>query len=87
MGKQARRKAQAATQGETILEFFLGMQYLKGDGVPQDKVQAVRLFRQAADQGLADAQCRLGFCYDTGEGVLQDKAQAARLYRQRLTRA
>jgi TPR repeat protein len=50
--------------------------------VPQDKVQAARLFRQAADQGDAGAQCNLGFCFEKGEGVPQDKAKAARLYRQ-----
>jgi TPR repeat protein len=63
MGKQARREAQAATQGEAIRQFILGVQYFKGDGVPQDKAQAVLLYRQAADQGLADARFHLGLCY------------------------
>jgi TPR repeat protein len=82
MGKQARREAQAATQGDALRQLILGLQYERGEGVPQDKAQAAQLYRQAADQGLADVQYRLGLCYMNGAGVPEDMAQAARLYQQ-----
>ena len=55
--------------------------YAMGRGVPQDDVEAVRLYRLAADQGQASAQYNLGVMYDDGRGVPQDDAEAVRLYR------
>jgi TPR repeat protein len=81
MAKQ-RRSAQAAGLGHTRAQFNLGLRCLEGNDVPQDKVNAARLFQQAVDQGLADAQYILGVCYEKGEGVPQDMAQAVRLYQQ-----
>ncbi len=48
--------------------------YAKGEGEPQDYVQAVRRYRKAAEQGDASAQSNLGFMYDNGRGVPQDGA-------------
>jgi TPR repeat protein len=56
--------------------------YARGDGVAQDDVEAVRLYRLAAAQGVADAQCDLGKRYKEGAGVAQDSVEAARLFRQ-----
>ena len=50
--------------------------YQKGLGVPQDTIEAVRLYRRAADQGDALAQNNLGTMYATGEGVPRDYVQA-----------
>jgi TPR repeat protein len=50
--------------------------YDNGEGVPQDKAEAVRWYRLAADQGDAQAQTNLGVKYAMGEGVLQDNVQA-----------
>jgi TPR repeat protein len=55
--------------------------FAKGEGVAQDKAEAVRLYRLAAAQGDADAQFNLGLMFAYGEGVAQDKAEAVRLYR------
>ena len=50
--------------------------YQKGSGVPQDDVEAVRLYRRAADQGDTFAQNNLGMMYATGQAVPQDYVQA-----------
>jgi TPR repeat protein len=53
-------------QAEARRQWSLGLAYLEGQGVPQDKAKAARLFRRAADQGLADAQLSLGSAYFEG---------------------
>ena len=53
----------------------------KGEGVPQDWEEAVRLFRLAADQKDAEAQLQLGLCFAKGEGVPQDWEEAVRFFR------
>ena len=50
--------------------------YSKGDGVPQDKAEAARLFRLAAFQGIPSAQSNLAVLYALGEGVLKDNVKA-----------
>ena len=59
----------------------LGVMYRFGDGVAQDYVEAVRLFRLAAEQGIARSQTNLGNMYYLGQGVAQDDAEAVRLFR------
>jgi len=71
---------QLAEQGHAKAQFNLGCCYAKGDGVRQDKAEAVRWNRKAAEQGNAEAQLNLGFCYEYGDGVRQDKAEAVRWY-------
>ena len=63
------------------LEFNKGVRYYNGDGVEQDKKEAVKWFRKAAEQGNASAQLNLGYCYENGEGVEQNKAEAVKWYR------
>ena len=55
--------------------------YSKGEGVPQDDVEAVKWWREAAEQGFAEAQFRLGVMYHLGEGVPQDYVEAAKWWR------
>lgn len=51
-------------------------------GLPQDEVEAVRLYRIAADLGDPLAQCNLGVRYERGTGGLpKDQRESARLYR------
>jgi uncharacterized protein len=50
--------------------------YHDGQGVPQDKAQAVLWERKAAEQGNAQAQLILGTAYGAGLGVPQDFAEA-----------
>ena len=58
-----------------------GLLSQRGQGLPQDDVEAARWYRLAADQGDADAQDALGLMYLNGLGVGQDHAEAARLFR------
>jgi hypothetical protein len=50
--------------------------YLKGDRVPQDYAEALRLYRLAADQGVNRAQKQLADMYLNGLGVSQDFVRA-----------
>jgi uncharacterized protein len=54
----------------------LGVRYTRGEGVPEDDVEAARWCRKAADQGLAQAQHNLGARYTNGEGVPRDEVEA-----------
>ncbi len=71
-----------AEQGDGTAQLNLGHMYVMGyQGVPRDRVEAVRWYRKAGSQGLATAQSRLGFMYYTGQGVPQDYVEAVRWYR------
>jgi TPR repeat protein len=70
-----------AEQGDAVAQNNLGLMYANGEGVPQDYVEAVRLYRLAVEQGDATAQYNLGSMYDNGTGVAEDDVEAVRLYR------
>lgn len=72
---------QAADQGHTSAQTYLGYMYQQGQGVPKDETEAVRWYRQAANQGYATAQTNLGWMYQYGQGISKDEAEAARWYR------
>ena len=65
-----------AYQGDARAQYNLGTMYANGEGVPEDDVEAARLYRLAADQGDAPAQYFLGLMYVLGDGVPQDLVQA-----------
>ena len=73
---------QAAAQGHVGPQYSLGAAYLNGEGIPEDKVEAMRWFRMAAEQGSAEAQYSLGLGYLNGEGVPEDKAEGVRWWLQ-----
>ncbi len=70
-----------AEQGNAKAQFFLGVMYDKGQGVPQDYAKAAKWYSKAAEQGLAKAQLYLGYMYKQGQGVPQDYAEALQWYR------
>ena len=71
-----------ANAGDARAQFFLGVAYSKGEGVPQDSTQAAAWFRKAAEQrGDADVQYNLGLAYANGKGVRKDATQKAAWYR------
>ncbi len=41
-----------ADQGDADAQFNLGLMYARGQGVPQDHAQAMKLYRMAAEQGV-----------------------------------
>ncbi len=65
----------AAEQGDAEAQDHLGLMYTKGQGVPQDYVEARTGFRKAAEQGFAAAQNNLGVMYYQGQGVPLDYVQ------------
>lgn len=68
--------APLAEQGHPQAQFRLGCLYTFGQGVPEDHVLALRLYRMAAAQGDADAQNNLGGMYAEGLGVQADPVEA-----------
>jgi hypothetical protein len=77
----ARLFREPAGQGNADAQFYLGVMYNFGWGVPQDDHEAARWYRLAAGQGHAEAQYNLGLMYDSGQGVPQDYQEAARWHR------
>ena len=63
---------QKAEEGDAKAQYFLGVMYALGDGVPKDAAKAVEWQQKAAAQGNADAQYILGFMYAEGQGVPKD---------------
>jgi len=70
-----------AEQGDPSGQFNLGVMYATGQDMPEDFVEAVRLYRLAASQGHEGAQNNLGLMYASGRGVAQNFTEAVRLYR------
>ncbi|MED6335943.1 MAG: tetratricopeptide repeat protein [Planctomycetota bacterium] len=70
-----------AAHGDLEAQATLGGLYANGDGVPEDDVEAVRLFRMAAEGGLPRAQFYLACMYGGGKGVPKDHEAAANWYR------
>jgi TPR repeat protein len=55
--------------GQIDSQYWLGWCLLRGEGVAQNLVEAVKWLRIAADRGLDDAQYELGCCYSDGKGI------------------
>lgn len=70
-----------AAEGDPAAQNNLGFMYYKGQGTPQDYVEAARLYRLSADQGNSGAQHNLGYMYHEGQGVPQDHVEAAKWYK------
>jgi len=62
----------ANTSDDKIAQYYLGVMYLKGQGVEQDYEKAGEWFRKASEQGLAVAMYKLAKLYTKGEGVPKD---------------
>jgi TPR repeat protein len=62
-------------------QYLLGEMHERGEGFPQDYLEAARWYRKAADGGHHKAQLTLGLMYADGRGVPQDDTEAVRLYR------
>ena len=76
MEDPARTYYAAAEKGDAEAQFSLGKCYFRGEGVKEDKAEAVKWFRKSAEQDNAKAQNNLGLCYYEGEGVKKDKTEA-----------
>ncbi|MGY8790049.1 MAG: tetratricopeptide repeat protein [Pseudomonadales bacterium] len=72
-----------AEQGDATAQNNLGLMYANGEGVPENDVEAVKLYRLAAEQGYAPAQNNLGVMYEKGEGAATDCKEASLLFKER----
>ncbi len=73
-----------AEQGNAEAQYFLGVIYGNGHGVPQDYKEAVKWYRLAAEQGDTRSQQQLGAIYSLGSMVPQvplDYQEAVKWYR------
>ena len=70
-----------ADKGDAIAQLELGVIYYKGEGIPQDKATAIKLFLTAAELGNAEAQNQLGICYLNGYGVELNHEEAVKWFR------
>lgn len=55
-----------------LSHYYLGVMYLKGQGVEQDYKEASKWLREAAERRLPQAQYKLANLYKEGKGVPQD---------------
>jgi TPR repeat protein len=69
-----------AEHNDPEAQYNLGLLLDKGQGLAQDKLQAISWFRKAAEQDYAKAQFLLGILYDQGLNVPQDYSQALKWY-------
>ena len=65
-----------AEEGDARAQYYLGLMYARGEGVPQDNHQAAHWFRKSAEQGNPQSQYHLGMLYANGKGVPEDDRQA-----------
>jgi uncharacterized protein len=69
-----------AEQGDARAQFYFGLLYENGDGVPLDYAKARQWYEKAAVQGDAKAQLYLGLQSSFGQGVPMDLVDAYMWY-------
>ena len=72
----AKREFETDLQGGAIRDYFLGLMYLRGDGVAKDDARGLSLLKTAADDNYAAAQYQMGKRYYYGRGVARNTALA-----------
>ena len=66
--------------GDEKAQYFLGLIYYTGKGVPQDYKKALKWYTLSAEQGNKVAQYNLGVMYSFGLGVVPDYKTALKWY-------
>ena len=69
-----------AEQGDANAQFYFGLSYENGDGVPRDYTKARQWYEKSAAQGYAKSQLYLGLQSSFGQGVPVDLVQAYMWY-------
>ncbi|KAJ5239673.1 hypothetical protein N7468_004292 [Penicillium chermesinum] len=81
-GASKAKEIQKAYRAQFALSIYeMGVSYLNGWGIEQNKALALRCFEIAGQWGDADAMAEAGFCYAEGVGCKKDMHKAARFYR------
>ena len=65
-------QALAETSDHGYAQYYMGMMYLKGQGVDQDYKTASNWLRKASEKNIPQAQYKLGDLYFKGMGVPKD---------------
>lgn len=65
----------SATRGDAEAQYYLGLLYLNGVGLPKQPEQAFNWFLAAAEQQYRDAQYELAQMYSKGIGTAENPAQ------------
>lgn len=71
----------AAERGNSEAQFYMGLMYLRGLGLPQDYGKAIGWFRKSAAQGEVGSEVNIGVMYENGFGVEKDDRKALDFYR------
>lgn len=69
-----------SANGNVEAQYELGLNYLEGNGVPENHKLAIEWLTKSSDKGFEDAQYLLGRCYENGTGVPRNLTQALLLY-------
>jgi len=62
----------AETSDHGLAQYYMGMMYMKGQGVEQNNKKAGEWFRKASEKSVPQAQYKLGDLYFKGRGVPKD---------------
>jgi TPR repeat protein len=76
----------AAEMGETYSAMVLGRMYNEGEGIPQDRSEALRWFRLMGDHAIEESDTNLmrhlGLAYSFPNGILVDQTESFRWYQE-----
>jgi len=67
-----------ADQGKPEAQYFMGLFYHNGFGVPRDQTESAKWFLKAARQGDARSQYYVGIMAEKGQGIAKDPVAAHR---------
>lgn len=70
----------AVEREDAEAQFALGVCCENGQGIIEDRIEAVSWYHRAAEQGHGEAQCKLVICYINGVDVVKDRQQAKQWY-------
>jgi|688.fasta_scaffold561217_1 TPR repeat protein len=71
----------SALKGNAEGQYKLAEMYYDGQGVRQNKAEAVKWYKASAELGYIDAQFQMGYLYEHGLHVKQNDAEAAAWYK------
>lgn len=74
--RSGKASAESMRRGQTLMRFFLGMAYLRGQNLARDPARAADWFERAARDGLPAGQMVMGTLFEYGEGVLASQEDA-----------
>lgn len=70
-----------AEAGNPRAQFYIGVAYTSGMGVPKDKVKGRDWMLKAADLGVNSAQGNVGIMYMLGDGIPADPVEAQKWFK------